>query len=1379
MRKRFILNSFLGIALGASLAFAGYLPLRTDVLEEQPRVDILQHSPDRVQFEVRLPGVELLEGTLEGRIWDRVEIPGGGYEYEIGAPEVPHFTRLLAIPASAGVRAEFEALEVTTLHNIELMPAQGDDPEDLVRNKQPVRFDMSSYSRDAYYPDDEVMTGSPAIMRGLRLVPIRMNPVRYNPVTEDLRIAHRFKVTVYFEGTDLRNVPERPMRPISRSWAKLMRSSVINYDLLDLDIVPVGSYLIVCENDANLVNNILPPLVDWKTRKGHEVAIETFSPGASNNTIKSIIQNAYNNWDIPPEFVLLFGDVDDSYALPGWTTGWWPSDQIDHPYSQLDGGDALADVALGRIPADNVTEAIAMRNKVLWYEMTPYTAHDDWYHQGCVIAGNGSSGISTVQANRWIKTRMIENEFTRVDTFWYWMGGSVASTTNGAINDGISLYNYRGCYEMQNFYVSSIDNLTNGFMMPFVVTITCGTGGFAGSESFMEHFVAVGTSTVPKGAIASVGTATLNTHTRQNNTIDMGIFAGIFEDGLTEAGNALNRGKLELYNAFITHDPYSVADFSEYAALAGDPGVDIFNAAIRYMSCDIPPSMTYGENALALTINEIGGGPLEDALVCYYKVGEIHEVGLTDANGQITLPVNTLSPGNMKITITKNNFYPIVDSLDIIQEAVAVGYFDHSIDDDENGSSSGDDDGFINPTETVEIPLVFKNYGTSTTATSVSVTATESDDYVTLSDNYETFPNLAPGATANSYDDFDLTVASDCPDGHAIHLDLITNSSQGSWVGTLDLQVVSYDISIREATTSGGDTLLAAGQTTDFFLTISNNGGKDATALTATITSLDPYITVNDNSASFGTVNVGSIVTCSSDPFNLAAAVNVAPGHQAKLIVDFTSSTGATQRDTIAVSIGAKSTADPQGPDEYGYYCFDNTDLNYAQAPTYNWIEIDPNHGGSGVQLSIYDSGENQDASVNVQLPFTFRYYGQDVDDITVCSNGWIAMNADNSYTDFRNYPIPSCIGPDGMVAAFWDDLITWSSGYIYAYHDASNHRLIIEWSRVKNYNGWSTAPVEVFEIVLFDPDYYPTITGDGEILFQYHTIVEVSGPGDDIPYSTVGIENWDQSDGIEVVYWNTYDDPAAAHLANGRAYLFTTNFDYSPPGSNLYITLTPYGTPIVIPGTGGSFDYNIEVGNSSSSSASADIWCDVTLPNGTIYGPTLGPVTGVSFLPTWSINRDRTQVVPAGAPGGSYTYHAYIGVYPSIVYDEDTFNFTKSADGPETNWTIGWENYGEPFEDTWGQALDVIPDEFALHPAYPNPFNPTATLTFDLPVDSRVKLEVFNLLGQSVSAIVNGPMPAGKHAVIWDASFAPSGIYLLRMQASDFTASQKLILVK
>lgn len=62
----------------------------------------------------------------------------------------------------------------------------------------------------------------------------------------------------------------------------------------------MGSYLIVCENDANLVNNLLAPLVDWKRRKGNSVAIQTFTPGASNGTILNLIQNAYNTSEIPP-----------------------------------------------------------------------------------------------------------------------------------------------------------------------------------------------------------------------------------------------------------------------------------------------------------------------------------------------------------------------------------------------------------------------------------------------------------------------------------------------------------------------------------------------------------------------------------------------------------------------------------------------------------------------------------------------------------------------------------------------------------------------------------------------------------------------------------------------------------------------------------------------------------------------------------------------------------------------------------------------------------------------------------------------------------------------------------------------------------------------
>ncbi|TKJ40645.1 hypothetical protein CEE37_06690 [candidate division LCP-89 bacterium B3_LCP] len=1346
--------------------------LRSDVTGDRPQISIIESTASQIQWEILLPEIEISNEYLDGRSWDRIRIAGGSYGIETGAPEIPAFNRLLAIPGGSGVRVEFEMLESSTLNDIELIPVQDPDPTEQTQ------LNLAVYSQDAFYPQEQVSAGPPAIMRGIRLSPIQMNPVSYNPVTKKLRIAHKFRVTAHFEGADSRNATTRPPRPISRSWKKLMDSLVLNAGELDLDLVEVGSYLVICENDNGLVNGLLPLLLDWKQRKGHTVVLETFNPGSSQPTIKAIIQNAYDNWDIPPEFVLLFGDTNGSYALPAgaMVSG---SYGIDHPYSMLDGGDLLPDAAVGRIPAYDDYEAAVMRNKVLYYEKLPFTTHDEWYHQGCLIAGSSWSGLSTILTNRWIKDRMVQREYTRIDTFWFSMGSpGVAQTINNAVNDGVSYLNYRGYLGMENFDLNDIDNFTNGRMMPFVTTLTCGSGGFKTSGiSFMEKFMVVGTPSTPKGAIAAVGTATSGTATRYNNTVAVGIYAGIFDEGITQAGNALNRGKIEIYNAYINFNYSAVENYCYWNALAGDPGLELFTSAIQYLECDVPDTMPLGENSLSLTVNEPGIGPVEEAVVCLYKEGEIHDVRLTDASGQVTIPLNASATGNVKVTVTKQNYYPIVDSLDVVQEEVAVGYYDHTIDDDNTGSSFGDGDGIINPGETLEIPLVLSNFGNTITATTVSVNANVIDDYATLDDDYETFPNIAPGGTANSSDDLDLTISEDCPNGHIVSLDIVVNGDQGSWNSLVDLEVVSYEIKVSYAYTAGADSLLSPGETADFLLTIRNWGDKDAESLTATMTSLNPWVTVNDNTASFGTVNIGDPTTCTNDPFNLTALADSPPGHPAEFEVVFASATGALQIDTLTIELGIKTTADPQGPDNYGYYCFDNTDLNYAQAPLYDWIEIDPHYGGSGTQLPINDTYEEDDMSVVVSLPFTFTYYGEDTDSITVCSNGWISTTPNAAYANFTNYPIPSSMSPNGIIAAFWDDLIT-TGGHICSWEDVDNHSFIIEWSRVKNRG--TPQPEETFQIILYDPVYHQTPTGDGPILFQYQSITEVNGPYYDNPYSTVGIEKPDHSDGIEIVYWAYYSDPAAAQLQNSRAYYFTTALDYSLPGNDLYVTLTPVGAPIVIPSSGGIFDFNIEAGNNSANPASADIWCDVILPNGSTYGPTLGPVLGFPFLANWSTNRDRSQAVPGGAPAGDYTYNAYVGTYPGTVYNQDSFDFQKSGEDGSEDWTSGWFNYGEPFfAGESVKANQVLPDEFSINGVYPNPFNPTVTIAFALPHTAKVKLTVFDIQGRVLATLVEGMREAGIHEVTWNATGMASGLYFCRMQSGAFSATQKMMLVK
>jgi len=139
--------------------------------------------------------------------------------------------------------------------------------------------------------------------------------------------------------------------------------------------------------------------------------------------------------------------------------------------------------------------------------------------------------------------------------------------------------------------------------------------------------------------------------------------------------------------------------------------------------------------------------------------------------------------------------------------------------------------------------------------------------------------------------------------------------------------------------------------------------------------------------------------------------------------------------------------------------------------------------------------------------------------------------------------------------------------------------------------------------------------------------------------------------------------------------------------------------------------------------------------------------------------------------------------VYVAGASDTDPSNLTnydfctiKYSGGNIDNWL--------PVEATvLGQPL---PQEFALHQNYPNPFNASTVLSYQLPVASHVKLEVFDITGRAVGAQHAAPLPlvdgwrtAGEHELTFDASDLPSGMYFARLEAGDYAGVQKLILLK
>jgi hypothetical protein len=90
-----------------------------------------------------------------------------------------------------------------------------------------------------------------------------------------------------------------------------------------------------------------------------------------------------------------------------------------------------------------------------------------------------------------------------------------------------------------------------------------------------------------------------------------------------------------------------------------------------------------------------------------------------------------------------------------------------------------------------------------------------------------------------------------------------------------------------------------------------------------------------------------------------------------------------------------------------------------------------------------------------------------------------------------------------------------------------------------------------------------------------------------------------------------------------------------------------------------------------------------------------------------------------------------------------------------------------------------ITPTEFALHNNYPNPFNPSTTIGFDIPVAGHALLEVFNTLGERVATLVDETKHPGRYTVSFDASRQSSGLYFYRLRAGSFTAVLRMMLTK
>jgi hypothetical protein len=90
-----------------------------------------------------------------------------------------------------------------------------------------------------------------------------------------------------------------------------------------------------------------------------------------------------------------------------------------------------------------------------------------------------------------------------------------------------------------------------------------------------------------------------------------------------------------------------------------------------------------------------------------------------------------------------------------------------------------------------------------------------------------------------------------------------------------------------------------------------------------------------------------------------------------------------------------------------------------------------------------------------------------------------------------------------------------------------------------------------------------------------------------------------------------------------------------------------------------------------------------------------------------------------------------------------------------------------------------ALPRTFALEQNYPNPFNPSTQISFTVPAQSRVNLAVYDLLGRRIETLVDGELNAGSFTTTWQAASFSSGVYFIRMETGNFSATRNVTLVK
>ena len=713
-RLMFVLFVVLLCLVATAAADTRWIKIDGSITSRAPQVVVTENDANHFTFRAHIPGFQVRDTVMDGQLFHQVDFERAGRHAMPGDPAVPVLSRYIAVPDGAVAQVKVTAGAARTINDVYCVPVQAPAADCYGEPEPEFTINDAIYGNDAFFPGKLYDIEGPFVVRGLKMILLRLYPVQVNPVTQQAQVLPDLAVEVTFQGSKGKFFSDRRGLAFQKLYdLAANRMAYRNEPAPQMTgKSPTGAEYIILT--APHLAGPAADLAEWKTLQGYDTEVYTTDDsGTSIAAIKSWVQNAYDTWDPAPEFILFLGDAE--FISPTYDN---PSIGSDLYYVTVDGDDEWADISHGRISVDTEAEAQKRVDDIIGYERYPIT-DTNFYTNAYFAAYFQHSGggyaerrfaRTSEETYQWFNQYMPNSPFTPhriyftesyVDprywnqstyqwtpTWWTygdlnvppeilrangfaWNGG--AADITAAVNGGTAFITHRDHGDTDSwaepaFSAAQSLALTNGDKLPVVWSINCLTGYFdeetdkSGGNKDTNRFTEAWERNPNGGAVGLIGSTRVS-YSGRNDRLFWGWLDAMWPDYEPEypdgapnepewrMGLVLDWGKRYMDFHYAT-DPYRMIALEEFHWF-GDPTMQMWAGVPQTMTISYLPVVPVGAMSFDVEVNAAG------ALVSLVQNGVILGKALSSggtAHVEFDGPVTDLE--DIHLTVTRRNYRP-------------------------------------------------------------------------------------------------------------------------------------------------------------------------------------------------------------------------------------------------------------------------------------------------------------------------------------------------------------------------------------------------------------------------------------------------------------------------------------------------------------------------------------------------------------------------------------------------------------------------------------------------------------------------------------------------------------------------------------------------